>query len=89
MRSILVLLLLGFSLGNVYAQKQKVEIYHYVFPEFRKGTVLMKSGTKNEAMLNYNALTDEMIFDQNGKKLAMAIYQISTPCTSTAGGSFL
>jgi hypothetical protein len=71
MKSILVLLLLGFLLGNVSAQKQKVEIYHYVFPEFMKGTVLMKSGKKNEAMLNYNALTDEMIFDQNGKKLAM------------------
>ena len=72
MKSILVLLLLGFLLGNVSAQKQNVAIYHYVFPEFKKGTVLMKSGTKKTTMLNYNALTDEMIFDQNGKKLAMA-----------------
>lgn len=72
MKSIVALLLVNFLLGNVSAQKHKVEIYHYVFPEFIKGTVLMKSGTKNTAMLNYNALTDEMIFDQNGKKLAMA-----------------
>ena len=72
MKSIFALLLVSFLLGNVSAQKEKVEIYHYVFPEFIKGTVLMKSGAKNEAMLNYNALTDEMIFDQNGKKLAMS-----------------
>jgi hypothetical protein len=32
----------------------------------------MKSGIKNQALLNYNSLTEEMIFDSNGKKLAIA-----------------
>lgn len=31
----------------------------------------MHSGTKNVTMLNYNAATEEMIFDNNGKKLAI------------------
>jgi len=31
----------------------------------------MKTGEKHEAMLNYNALTEEMIFDNKGAKLAL------------------
>ncbi len=73
MKTIFLVMLISFLLSNSYAQKKRVEIYHYVFPEFVKGTVLMKSGLKNEAMLNYNALTEEMIFDKNGKKLAMGL----------------
>ena len=67
--SLLILFLLAFP-GQ--CQRHKVELSHYIFPEFIKGTVLMKSGTKNSTMLNYNALTEEMIFDSNGNKLAMA-----------------
>jgi hypothetical protein len=54
-----------------FAQNRKVELSHYILPEFTKGTVLMKTGTINQATLNYNALTEEMIFDSNGKNLAM------------------
>ena len=32
----------------------------------------MKSGIKNQALLNYNSLTEEMIFENNGKKLAIS-----------------
>jgi hypothetical protein len=31
----------------------------------------MKSGIKNKALLDYNSLTEEMIFENNGKKLAI------------------
>ena len=62
-------MVLCFSALHIFAQK--TEIRHYIFPEFIKGSVLMKSGIKNEAMLNYNALTEEMIFDKNGNKLAI------------------
>ena len=55
----------------VYAQQAK-EVSHYIFPDFIQGTVLMKNGTENHALLNYNAASQEMIFDQNGKKLAIA-----------------
>jgi hypothetical protein len=73
--------LLIFSLFVVTGQAQvKVtEVSHYLFPEFTKGIVLMKTGVKNEALLNYNSLTEEMIFDDRGKKLAMTqLDQIDT-----------
>ncbi len=57
---------------SVNAQMRTKEIYHYILPEFAKGSVLMKDGTKNSALLNYNAATEEMIFDQKGEKLAFA-----------------
>lgn len=55
---------------SMFPQQQGTEVYHYIFPEFIKGDVLMKSGKVNSALLNYNAATEEMIFDQNGQKLA-------------------
>jgi len=55
----------------VFAQAKVIELSHYVLPEFTKGVVLMKTGVKNEALLNYNSLTEEMIFDNKGTKLAL------------------
>lgn len=66
-----ILFFLFLSVGG-YAQQEEKAVFHYLFPEFRNGTALMKDGTKNKAMLNYNAATEEMIFDQNGQKLAFA-----------------
>ncbi len=70
-RNILLFSLLSacFSLA---AQPQEKGIFHYLLPQFTQGTVLLKNGTKNPALLNYNAATEEMIFDQNGQKLAFA-----------------
>ena len=72
MKTILLLLTLCLLAFSGLCQKNKLELTHYIFPEFVKGTVLMKSGVKNTTMLNYNSLTEEMIFDTNGKKLAIA-----------------
>jgi hypothetical protein len=36
----------------------------------------MKAGTRNGALLNYNSLTEEMIFDDEGQKKAVAINEI-------------
>lgn len=56
---------------STYGQTRRVELSHYIFPEFTQGTVLMKSGQEYKALLNYNSFTEEMIFDNNGKKLAI------------------
>ncbi len=53
------------------SQVKVIELTHYLFPEFTNGVVLMKTGEKNEALLNYNSLTEEMIFDNRGVKLAI------------------
>ena len=55
-----------------YAQLKVVEITHYVFPEFSQGYVLMSDGTKYTASLNYNSLTEEMIFENEERKLAFS-----------------
>jgi hypothetical protein len=69
-KSVFLFLLLSVQ-GSLHAQ-QKKEISHYLFPEFVQGVVLMKSGQKNPAMLNFNAATEEMVFNQNGQVLALA-----------------
>mgnify|MGYP001815303887 CR=1 FL=1 len=55
-----------------YAQNEEQGITHYLFPEFNQGTILMKTGDTREALLNNNSLTEEMIFEINGRKLAIA-----------------
>lgn len=59
-----------------YAQQEYVEITHYIFPEFTQGVVLMKNGIKNDALLNYNSLTEQMIFEKKDKKLAIAMNEL-------------
>lgn len=66
------LLLISLS-ASLYAQPElrRVELSHYVFPAFVEGTVKQKSGEVNKALLNYNTITEEMIFEQAGQKLAL------------------
>ena len=71
MKRLIILPAITFVLNIAYAQIKVVEVTHYLFPEFTKGVVLMKNGIKNETMLNYNSLTEEMIFENNGTKLAL------------------
>ena len=44
---------------------------HYVLPEFEQGTVKMKDGHSEVAIMDYNTLTEEMIFYKNGVRLAL------------------
>lgn len=59
--------------GSLLAQVQQqgAALYHYVFPSFIEGTVKQKSGEVNKALLNYNSLTEEMIFEQSGRQMAL------------------
>lgn len=59
-----------------HAQTNYVVSSHYIFPEFTQGVILMKDGKRNGAMLNYNSLTEEMIFENNGQKRAIAENEI-------------
>ncbi|MDQ2720205.1 MAG: hypothetical protein M3Z26_10680 [Bacteroidota bacterium] len=58
----------------IYAQhvNSGVQLTHYVFNEFANGTVTMKSGETFNRHLNYNILTNEMIFNSDGKYMAIA-----------------
>lgn len=63
-----------FSCNCVYSQHVQpgIKLIHYVFDEFSPGTVKMKSGETSNQVLNYNILTNEMIFDNEGKYLAIS-----------------
>jgi hypothetical protein len=57
---------------HTFAQ-EAVALSHYVFPVFSKGLVFQKNGSTDEAMLNYNVLSREMIFESSpGQFLALA-----------------
>jgi hypothetical protein len=71
MKSFCYLLIFSLSITRAYSQQTGKELSHYVFPEFTQGIVLMKNGTENRALLNYNSLTEEMIFKDKGKMLAL------------------
>lgn len=79
-RAILSTLL--FILCNItFAQAKWSPISHYLFPEFTRGTILLMNGESHEAMLNYNALTEEMVFVHRGQNMALddeIIQQIDT-----------
>lgn len=57
-------------------QSSAQEVVHYVFPKFEAGTILMKTGLKKVALLNYNSLMEEMIFDNGGNKMAISDSEI-------------
>lgn len=73
MKQFLLTIFLLLVLAALYAQdgEPAQETQHYIFPSFAEGTVKHKSGEVIKALLNYNTVTEEMIFDQNGKKLAL------------------
>lgn len=66
-QSFLLFLLMSFPVSA----QEKVNLSHYVFPDFQPGVVLLKNGVRNNAKLNYNAASEEMVFDENGKILAI------------------
>jgi hypothetical protein len=72
MKHIYCILISGLIFISSYAQPKTTGITHYLFPEFTQGVVLMSNGEKNETLLNYNSLTEEMVFENKGRKLAIA-----------------
>ncbi len=73
MRSIFILILF-FIIGNSNGQhlNREVKLSHYAFEDFTPGMVKLKGGKTYSKLLNYNILTNEMIFENEGKFLAIA-----------------
>ena len=64
-------IILLLSIISVSGQKVTVVSPHYLLPEFTKGKVLLKAGNPKELKMNYNIITEEMIFEYPGKYLAL------------------
>jgi hypothetical protein len=70
--AVLFLLIPYISYNQLLAQSDTSNyVSHYVLPAFVKGTVKMKDGRVEVAMMDYNKLTEEMIFDKDGTRLAL------------------
>jgi hypothetical protein len=68
----------SFSAESVIKAQNSVEPTesHYVFPKFLKGTVKMKNGHRESKVMNYNMITEEMVYDKDG--VMMAIDRLGT-----------
>ena len=53
------------------AQSQTAERDHYLLPEFTQSVVLLKTGRRDVKLLNYHSLTEQLLFDDRGKILAV------------------
>ena len=71
MKRIFFLLILSLFFTASYSQKVEVIISHYLFPQFTEGTILMKDGKINTLSLNFNSLTEEMVFRASSKVMAI------------------
>nr|WP_298792249.1 hypothetical protein [uncultured Allomuricauda sp.] len=77
MKPIFYALVLSVAFSSINAQSSKtIELSHYVFPEFSAGFVLMKSGEKNAALLNYHSILEEVVFEDGQGKKAIADAQL-------------
>jgi len=66
------LLLVCSSISYAQHPIQTVKLVQYVFDEFMPGTVKLKSGETSIRNLNYNIITNEMVFKENEKFAAIA-----------------
>lgn len=68
--SITLALLTTLSL-TIFAQPKQIVLSHYIFPEFTEGYVMMKGGRTQQMLLNYNSVTEEMVFKRGENILAI------------------
>lgn len=61
---------------SAYAQPKTTQGDHYLFPEFTQGIVLLKTGKEDRKLLNYHALAEQLVFDNQGKILAVPKEQL-------------
>ncbi len=63
-----VLMIISMIPAILYGQvTSKGEMPQYLFPEFSKCDVLMKGGKINNSTMNYNTVTEKMVFINNDK----------------------
>ncbi|MGW9684307.1 hypothetical protein [Flagellimonas sp. 2504JD1-5] len=76
MKSLFYMATFSLLFVSVKAQTKTIELSHYVFPKFTPGYVLMKSGEKNAALLNYHSILEEVVFEDGQGKRAIADAQL-------------
>lgn len=67
-----ILLLATSFAASAQRSANQTALVHYALESFQDATVKSKSGQTSTQKMNYNLVTKEMIFEQNGKFLAVA-----------------
>jgi len=81
MKLIILFAVILFGWSNTHAQSNDIpkQLTQYLFAAFAEGSVLQKSGAVTKTQLNYNTLTQEMIFKQGDQYLALdRVWEIDT-----------
>jgi len=65
----IILIVLSFS---SYSQNKSSQSKHYILSEFSSGSILMKDGTKQIGVLNYNALSENFALKKGEEILALS-----------------
>ncbi|HPV56138.1 MAG TPA: hypothetical protein PKW61_03345, partial [Tenuifilaceae bacterium] len=72
MKKLLYAFILCF-ISLVSTSQEKINyVSHYLFPEFGEGIIVMKHGGAYRASLNYNLITNELVFENNKARYAIA-----------------
>ncbi len=68
-----ILIAVSFSfVMNLTAQTDSgAKLSQYLFPDFTNGIVKMKTGPVHNLKMNYNTITEKMVFEKDGKLLDM------------------
>lgn len=70
------ILLFNLIIISSFAQPETAKVGHYLFPEFTQGLILFKTGKTDSKLLNYNSLTEQLVFDTQGTVLAVPKEQL-------------
>ena len=68
---ICLILFIGFTKSTIAQNDPSRPIPQFLFPQFTKAVIKMKTGTTYAALLNYNKVSEEFIFDQKGTYMAL------------------
>lgn len=75
--ALFLLLITGLS-AQEHSDGKKAAKTFYLFPDFEDARILFKSGAEKKAVFNYNVVTEEMIFRNKGKFMALEMPGIDT-----------
>lgn len=68
-RTIFVIALLCLTMQSIAQPDSIRNLQQFLYPDFTRGVVKLKSGPNRAAMMNYNTVTGKMIFYQDGQLL--------------------
>ncbi|MCX6327491.1 MAG: hypothetical protein NT144_12710 [Bacteroidia bacterium] len=66
-KTILMVIIFGLSLPLKSQTTSDGSSPQFLFPDFSKGQVSLKNGSSQTALLNYNTLSEKMVFEKEGK----------------------